>query len=474
MPFSSYLFLFAFLPLVVLCFWVLPQGFVRLAFLTIASCVFYGFWDWRYIPLLLGATFVGWLAGHDIAAAEGGRRRKVVLVLALTLNVGILAYFKYRGFFLDSLSGLFGLFGEPAPLPVVRVLLPLGISFYTFAAISYVIDVYRGTIQPARSIVYYWAYATMFPYVTAGPIIRYGHVGRQLERPQQRFHWALVGSGLFFLILGLAKKLLFADMIAPFVNPLYLPGAQLTLITGWAAALGYTLQLYFDFSGYSDMAVGAAFLLGVRFPQNFNSPYKAVNVSDFWRRWHMTLSSWLRDYLFIPLGGSREGQLRTIRNLLIVFLLGGLWHGPSWTFVIWGLLWGVYLSIHSVLRNRGLTPSWTWLNRLITFVCAVVAWVFFRATSVDSALNVLKAMAGFSGVAGEGTGVARVFGTGAGQLAPVFAGLIVGGLLWVNLLPNTWQIRPAPKLRWVVVLGLLLAASLLAMSRPSAFLYLQF
>lgn len=474
MVFSSYLFLFVFLPIVVLLYWLIPQGFARLSFLIVASCVFYAFWDWRYVPLLLAATFVGWFAAHHIALAESPRRRKALLVAALVVNLGILAFFKYRGFFLDSLNGALSLLGEGEPLPVLRVLLPLGISFYTFAVISYVVDVYRGTIQPARSIVHYWSYATMFPYITAGPIIRYAHVGTQLERPQQRFRWALVGSALFFLIMGLAKKLLFADMIAPFVDALYLPGAQLNLVTGWAAALGYTLQLYFDFSGYSDMAVGVAFLLGVRFPQNFNSPYKAVNVSDFWRRWHITLSSWLRDYLFIPLGGSRGSRLATVRNLLLTFLIGGLWHGPSWTFVIWGLLWGSYLSLHLVCKTYGLTPSWTWLNRLITFVCAVVAWVFFRATSLDAALSVLKAMVGLNGVSGEGEGVSAVFGTAAGQIAPVFAALIVGGLLWVNLLPNTWQIKPAPKLRWVFALGLLLAASLLAMSRPSAFLYLQF
>ncbi len=298
------------------------------------------------------------------------------------------------------MNGLLGLLGADEPLPALKVLLPVGISFYTFAAISYAVDVYRGTIKPAKSVIHYLAWATLFPYIMAGPIIRYEHVGQQLEGAQQRFRWALIGSGLFFLVMGLAKKLLFADVLATYVNDLFAHHAELSLLSGWGAALGYTLQLYFDFSGYSDMAVGVALMIGLRFPQNFNSPYKAANVSDFWRRWHMTLSGWLRDYLFIPLGGSRGRQLLTVRNLLITFLLGGLWHGPAWTYVIWGLLWGTYLSVHSTLRKYGFTPKWVWLNRVITFLCAVVAWVFFRATTVDSALDVLGAMIGLNGVSG--------------------------------------------------------------------------
>ncbi len=464
MLFSSFTFLFIFLPVSVLLYWLVPRGLPRLSYLVLTSCVFYGLFDWRYVPLMLAATLVDWVAGGAIAQSGKPRRRKAILAAAITLNLALLSYFKYRGFFMDSMNGLLSLVGAGEPLPSLRVFLPIGISFYTFAGISYAVDVYRGTIKPARSVIHYLAWATLFPYITAGPIIRYEHVGRQLEHVQQRFRWALVGSGLFFLVMGLAKKLLFADMIAPYVNELFAHDAQLGLLSSWGAALGYTLQLYFDFSGYSDMAVGIAFMIGLRFPQNFNSPYKAVNPSDFWRRWHMTLSSWLRDYLFIPLGGSRGGQWLTVRNLFITFLLGGLWHGPAWTFVIWGLLWATYQSVHSVARKNGLTPKWTWLNRLLTFLCAVVAWVFFRAESVDSALNILSAMVGFNGI----------WAGGAGGLAPALAVMIAGGLIWVNVMPNTWQLKPAPKLRYAILLGLLFGASLLAMSKPSAFLYLQF
>ena len=466
---NSYSFLLIFLPVVVVLYWVIPRGYARLLFLIAASLLFYGLFDWRFVPLLLGTTLVDWVAGQLMARGEraegvAARRRKLILVAAIAINLGFLGYFKYRGFFVDSLDGVFRLVGAGKPLPALRILLPIGISFYTFAGISYAVDVYRGMIKPAKSIIHYLAWVTLFPYILAGPIIRYGHVGAQLERSQQRFRWSLIGTGLFFMIMGLAKKMLVADMMAPYVNTLFSHHTHLGLLSGWGAALGYTLQLYFDFSGYSDMAVGIALMIGLRFPQNFDSPYKAVNPSDFWRRWHMTLSGWLRDYLFIPLGGSRGTSLLTVRNLLITFLLGGLWHGPAWTFVFWGLLWGVYQSVHVVAKKYGFTPKWVWLNRLLTFVAATVAWVFFRASSMRAAGDVLASMVGLHGVSGAGTL----------RLVPILGAFIVGGLLWVNLLPNSWEIKASPKLRYALVLGLLLAVSLLAMSKPSAFLYVQF
>ena len=333
---NSHSFLLVFLPLVVALYWLTPHGRPRLVLLVGASLFFYGLWDWRYVPLLLTTTLVDWVAGRLLAGstAEGAsRRRKLVLAAALALNLAVLGYFKYRGFFVDQLDGILHLLGMGRPLPTIRFILPVGISFYTFAGISYAVDMYRGQYPPARSMLHYLAWVTLFPYVLAGPIIRYGHVGAQLESVPRRLSWALVASGLFFLVLGLAKKMLVADVMAPYVNELFAHPGRLGLWSAWAAALGYTLQLYFDFSGYSDMAVGVALLIGLRFPQNFDSPYKAVNPSDFWRRWHMSLSAWLRDYLFIPLGGSRGSTLLTVRNLLITFVLAGLWHGAAWTFV---------------------------------------------------------------------------------------------------------------------------------------------
>jgi len=464
---NSHSFLLVFLPVVVALYWLTPHGRPRLVLLVGASLFFYGLWDWRYVPLLLTTTLVDWVAGRLLAGstAEGAsRRRKLILAAAVTLNLTVLGYFKYRGFFVDQLYGILHLLGMGRPLPTIRFILPVGISFYTFAGISYAVDMYRGQYPPARSMLHYLAWVTLFPYILAGPIIRYGHVGAQLESVPRRLSSALVASGLFFLVLGLAKKMLVADVMAPYVNELFAHPGRLGLWSAWAAALGYTLQLYFDFSGYSDMAVGVALLIGLRFPQNFDSPYKAINPSDFWRRWHMSLSAWLRDYLFIPLGGSRGSTLLTVRKLLITFVLAGLWHGAAWTFVVWGLLWGVFQSVHVVARKYGLTPGWTWLNRLLTFAAAGLAWVFFRAASVRAALKILASMVGLRGVSGEETlGV-----------APLFEAFIVGGLLWVNLLPNTWQITPRPRLRYAVLLGVLLAASLLALSKRSPFLYVQF
>ncbi len=402
---NSYTFLLIFLPLVVVLYWLVPRGYPRMLFLIAASLVFYGLWDWRFIPLLLATTLVDWVAGRYLAKSEaegGSRRRKLILAAAVAINLAFLGYFKYRGFFVDQLDGILQLLGSGEPLPAVRLLLPIGISFYTFAGISYAVDMYRGQYKPAKSVIHYLAWVTLFPYILAGPIIRYGHVGEQLEHAHQRFRWALIGTGLFFLVMGFAKKMLVADMMAPYVNELFAHHAQLGLWSGWAAALGYTLQLYFDFSGYSDMAVGVALMIGLRFPQNFDSPYKAVNPSDFWRRWHMTLSGWLRDYLFIPLGGSRGGTWLTVRNLMITFLLGGLWHGSAWTFVFWGLLWGLYQSVHVVAKKYGFAPKWVWLNRILTFVAATVAWVFFRASSLRAAKDVLESMVGLQGVSGAG------------------------------------------------------------------------
>ena len=275
--------------------------------------------------------------------------------------------------------------GVDADLPALRVLLPLGISFYTFSAMSYVIDVYRGDVTATRSFVRYAAFIALFPRAIAGPILRWRDVEGDFGSLPRRLTTRLAALGLFFLACGMAKKLLVADVLLPHVDELFANAAHLHFFSGWAAALGYTLQLYFDFSGYSDMAVGVAYLLGFHLPQNFDSPYKAANPSQFWRRWHMTLSFWMRDYLFIPLGGSRRGTVVTVRNLLIVFILVGLWHGAGWTFIVWGLLHGVYQSVHVVARKKGFTPRNEWLNRGLTFVAVVVAWVFFRAATLEQA-----------------------------------------------------------------------------------------
>ncbi len=441
--------------------WLLRQPTARLAFLAVMSYVFYAYWDWRFLGLMWFSTGIDYLAGRMIVRATDRRRARLYLIVAMTANLALLGYFKYAGFFLDSLQGIGSALGTDTDVPALHVVLPIGISFYTFNSMSYTIDVYRGVCRPARNVVHYAAFVAMFPHLVAGPIVRYADIESQLARLAPRLTSGLAASGIFFFTCGLAKKLLFADTLAPTVDALFARHESLGLISAWGAAFGYSLQLYFDFSGYSDMAVGLAFLLGFRFPQNFNSPFKAVNISEFWRRWHMSLSFFLRDYLFIPLGGSRGSRAETLRNLLVVMFLGGLWHGAAWTFVVWGLLHGLFLVVHAVASGAGLTPPSAIVNRAITFVAVVGAFVVFRAPTLGDALDMLAGMAGFHGI-----GVVS-FGAG-------YALAVAALLVFVNAVPNTWEIRVRPTPRVAAALGLAAALAVLQISEPSPFLYFQF
>ena len=462
MLFNSHVFLFAFLPVVLAGWWGLRRwARTRLVFLALSSYFFYGWWNWHFVPLLITTTTADYLAGHAIVRTEDERKRRTYLVAALTLNLVLLGYFKYVGFFLHSANSVGGFFGAGHPFPALRVLLPIGISFYTFNSMSYTIDIFRRRVKPASSPVHYAAFVSMFPHLIAGPIVRYADIEDQLRRLRPKLTSDYAATGLFFFGTGLVKKVIVADSLAPHIDRLFAAHAHLGLVSGWAAGLGYALQRYFDFSGYSDMAVGLAFGLGFRFPQNFNSPYKAQNISDFWRRWHMTLSFWFRDYVFIPLGGSRGGRIRTLRNLAITMLLGGLWHGAAFTFVVWGLLHGVYLIVHTVCRTAGLTPSSATLNRAVTFVAVVAAFVIFRAPSLTDGWDVLASMTGVRGL-----GTANV---GVGLLAAI-AGLVA----FVNLAPNTWEIRLAWRPAYGVALGIATAAAILMISGPTPFLYFRF
>jgi alginate O-acetyltransferase complex protein AlgI len=464
--FTSQIFLFAYLPLVLLGWWNLRLPRLRLAFLAGASYFFYGWWDWRFVPLMLASTSVDFIAGHVIADSKNERVRRAILAGALTINVALLGVFKYAGFFLDSANGLGAALGLGQPFPLLHLVLPIGISFYTFNSMSYTIDVFRRRVGPERSVLRFAAFVALFPHLVAGPIVRYDTMAEQLQRLRPRLTAELAGPALFLLTCGLVKKLVIADTLAPSVNSLFAHPASLGLAAGWLAALGYSLQLYFDFSGYSDMAVGLALLLGFRFPQNFDSPFKSVNIADFWRRWHMSLSFWLRDYLFIPLGGSRGTQLQTLRNLAIVMFLGGLWHGAALTFVVWGLLHGTFLVGHAVLRQHGLTPPWTWMNRGITFAFVVAAFVVFRAPDLGSAGDVLGSMVGLHGIEGGSTLVAL--------LDSRFTLLICVLLVFVNTVPNTWQIRFRPAIPTGFAFGLGLGTAILAIAAASPFLYYQF
>src|SRR5687767_15339429 len=365
-------------------------------FILVASHLFYGWVDWRWVLLLVASSIVNTFAAQVIARTPSQVTRRRALIAAVAFDLGLLGVFKYLGFFVSELDGALDSIGLGSPLPLVQIVLPIGISFFTFQAISYVVDVYRG-VTPAASLVDVAILQAFFPHLVAGPIVRANELLPQLRTPRDP-RAVLAGPALFMIVGGLLKKTVIADELARrVVDPVYSdPSAhsagELTL-----AFYGFAAQIYCDFSGYTDMAIGLALLLGYQLPQNFNRPYLALSVRDFWRRWHMTLSRWLRDYLYIPLGGNRHGSRRTYRNLMLTMLLSGLWHGAAWTFVIWGGIHGTALSVERWGRERWVgfrLPAW--LAWLVTFHVVCLAWVFFRAPDLGTAFDVLGGL-GLSG-----------------------------------------------------------------------------
>jgi alginate O-acetyltransferase complex protein AlgI len=357
--FNSYDFVFLFFPIVFAVYWGVTtrNRTARLLCLTLASYYFYAYWNYKFLALIIASTAIDYFVGPQIYAAQNPTARRAWLSVSLVSNLGGLAFFKYYNFATDSVNGLSALLGGGGLMPVLNIALPIGISFTAFESLSYTIDLYRGTVKPAKGFLALACFVAVFPRMIAGPIIRYAPFAPQMERdPRTRDRFDDAVTGIYFFVVGLAKKVLVADVIASYINP-QLFGDQylaLGLIGSWGVMLGYTFQLFFDFSGYSDMAVGLGKLLGFDLPQNFNSPYKATSIADFWQRWHITLSRWLRDYLYIPLGGSRVSQLATLRNLAITMVLGGLWHGANWTFVIWGAYHGFWLIVNRLMEMRNL------------------------------------------------------------------------------------------------------------------------
>jgi D-alanyl-lipoteichoic acid acyltransferase DltB (MBOAT superfamily) len=387
----------AFFAIVFVLSWALmPHPSTWRPFILAASYFFYGWVDWRWVLLLMASTVVNTVAAQVIARAPSQATRKRALIAAVVFDLGLLAVFKYIGFFVAEMDDSLDSIGLGSSLPLVQIVLPIGISFFTFQAISYVVDVYRGD-TPAASIVDVAILQAFFPHLVAGPIVRANELLPQLRTPRDP-RTVLAGPAIFLIAGGLVKKTVIADELARrIVDPVYSdptshsPGELLLAFYGFAA------QIYCDFSGYTDMAIGLALLLGYQLPQNFNRPYFALSLQDFWRRWHMTLSRWLRDYLYIPLGGNRGGRLKTYRNLMITMLLGGLWHGAAWTFVIWGGIHGTALSVERWGRER--FPGFrlpAWAAWLITFHVVCIAWVFFRAPDLATAFDVLGGL-GLSG-----------------------------------------------------------------------------
>jgi alginate O-acetyltransferase complex protein AlgI len=498
MLFSSYTFLFQFLPVTVLAFAAARRHSPRAGILVLAgaSLFFYGAWRPIYLLLLLASVGVNFGLG---LLMEDPRRRRAIGTSGVALNLALLCYFKYTNFILDSFNALTG-----APLPFVNIILPLGISFFTFQQIAYLVDVMRGA-KVEHDIVSYTLFVSFFPHLIAGPLVHHAEMIPQFKRGRTGRSSVLAARGLAIFAAGLFKKVVIADNLAQFVSPVFAhldAGGGVTTSWAWLATSAYTLQIYFDFSGYSDMAVGLALLFGIRLPVNFRSPYKATSIVDFWRRWHITLSRFLRDYLYIPLGGNRLGEIRRYLNLLVTMLLGGLWHGAGWNFLIWGGLHGLYLCINHLwqaLRGGRVSKSGPFVKAIswaITFAAVVLAWVFFRAKTLDGAWQMLSSLFGFAGgsSAYASPGILRLMDlpllVGEPLLLTIGGGAVAFALVITLGLPNVPQLfgyreyRRAPErinlpcwrpnAAWAFVSALALAVSLFGMWQRLEFLYFQF
>lgn len=528
MLFNSYGFIFFFLPFTLLVFFIIARRSHESAivWLVLASLFFYGWWNPVYLLLILLSMGVNFGFGELLGSAHKlgeAARGKYYLTVGIIFNLGLLGYFKYAGFLADNLNIIVG-----TDIDVGDIILPLAISFFTFQQVAYLVDAYKGVTKEYR-FSHYALFVTFFPQLIAGPIVHHKDMLPQFMRQETlKPQTENIAIGLSIFFIGLFKKAVLADGVAGYGTSVFdaaAAGETLSFFEAWGGALAYTMQLYFDFSGYSDMAIGGARLFGIRLPLNFHSPYKATSIVEFWRRWHMTLSRFLRDYVYIPLGGSRQGKSRRYFNLIATMLLGGLWHGAGWTFVVWGGLHGFYLVINH---------AWHWIRQfigwpvsassrigkfsawLVTFLAVVVGWVFFRAADFQSAIAMLEGMIGINGVALPNAILTRLGGLGE-WLQSFGVGVYLGGgsdfvltYLWVCLLlvivlvmPNTQQIMSkfnpvlnayhsdekdeirfantlavrmswGPSLYWSLVIGLVAALGILALTSVSEFLYFQF
>jgi alginate O-acetyltransferase complex protein AlgI len=472
MLFSSLIFLFAFLPLTLLFYYLTPGKYKNLTLLG-CSLVFYAWGEVRWFPVLVGSVTLNFLAGR---ALRSRRWRGLTLGASIAVNLGLLAYFKYGGPFLEDSIFLPLLGGHTIFEPYLRVSMPLGISFFTFQCISYLVDVYQEKMPPAESFSQFFLFVGMFPHLIAGPIVRFRDVREELAHRSHR--WSVFSEGIGRIILGLGKKVLIADSIGPVAD--YVFGLAPNLRSpslAWCGVIAYGLQIFFDFSGYSDIAIGLARLFGIHYKENFNYPYAAKSITDFWRRWHISLSLWFRDYLYIPLGGNRKGRLITSCNLLLVFLLCGLWHGPNWTFVVWGLMHGFFLMVERlgwgrVLERIGIGARI--YSVLVIFLC----WVPFRAVSLEAAGDYYQALFGLTPASGQLYRIGPFLN--AQTLCVAILALILSLLDWGEI-RNRWGARLAGSSGWtgglcsLVQLALLLVAiARLASNSYNPFIYFRF
>lgn len=514
MLFNSYSFLLLFLPITVLGFFLAGRlgKTAGSAWLAACSLFFYAWWDYRYLTLLIASICANYLLGSFIARHSASAKGRLGLTAGIITNLLLLGYYKYVDFFISSANSVLS-----TDWPILGVVLPIGISFFTFTQIAFLADAYVGKVKEYR-FVYYVLFVTYFPHLIAGPVLHHKEMMPQFDEDENyRPAASNFAIGLTIFAIGLAKKVLIADNLAVYAAPAFVPGVDSpSFFFAWGGALAYAFQLYFDFSGYSDMAIGLSRLFGVRLPLNFNSPYKSRNIAEFWRCWHMTLSRFLRDYLYIPLGGNRHGNIRRQVNLATTMVLGGLWHGAGWNFVIWGALHGSYLVINQLWQK---ISSWSpfrlpvgisrFLGVTSTFLCVVFAWVYFRAPDLATANRLVLGMLGSFGIALpepilsrlgplrsviDNMGVQSYLGGGA-FFVETWCWIAVGGVI-AFFAPNTQEImrhfepalieegksksKPIPGIAWrpmrrsAIAIGVLFAFGMLALSRPTEFLYFQF
>jgi alginate O-acetyltransferase complex protein AlgI len=498
MLFNSYPFVFLFFPLVLIGFFLIGHRNARAAagFLALASLFFYGWWSVKALPLLAGSVCINYWFGLRLTPGPGreDRQRKLLLIVALAANLVVLAIFKYANFFVSNVNDGLAEAGM-SQLPLLHIVLPIGISFYTFTQIAFLVDCWQGKVHE-RSFVHYLLFVTYFPHLIAGPVLHHAQMMPQFANPTTyKANANKIALGLAIFTFGLAKKMLIADPLGQYADLMFKgvhEGVLPSLYTAWLGVLAYTLQIYFDFSGYSDMAVGLSLCLGVQLPLNFRSPYKSTSMVEFWRRWHISLSTFLRDYLYVPLGGNRKGEARRYLNLFLTMLLGGLWHGAAWTFVLWGALHGAFLMVnHLWLKLRRGRPSGPpsrlgrVLGWVLTFLCVMVAWVVFRADSMTAAIEIYKGMLGLHGAPLSAFGEFKVPFRKPEFFHTLMAGLFICLVLpqtitldrWV---PNVAALAHRPKLQriatWITGLGCayLFGLCLSKLGSYSPFLYFQF
>lgn len=458
MLFNSFEFIFIFLPLTLFIFYFcINKKLNRPAILSLVlmSLLFYSYWNYKYVLLIALSILSNYLTGHLLS--KTGKRN--ILIAGISFNLILLAYYKYCNFFIDNTNRVFN-----TNISSLNIILPLAISFFTFTQIAYIVDVYRDrTIK--YDFITYSLFVLFFPHLIAGPIVYHKEIIPQFTDPKTfQINYRNISTGFLLFFIGLFKKVMIADYFSPHASAVFDLAGRPTFIEAWAGTLSYTMQIYFDFSGYTDMALGLAYLFNIKMPYNFDSPYQSNNIIEFWRRWHMTLSRFLKDYLYIPLGGNRLGKPRKYLNLMLTMLLGGLWHGAGWTFVIWGGLHGLYLCINHGFRAMKIEIHWL-MARLITFTAVMVAWIFFRAKDLGNALSVLYGCAGLNGI----------------DLHPKHATknevfFILLALIAVNVLPNSIYLANhlKPQVKWLVFTIALALISLTVIDNPSEFLYFQF